>query len=60
MLTYFDEEPINKSNAALELQKIHSQDLSLFFNYNYQILFTMRKLMQDAMKSPSSSITFLF
>lgn len=45
MLTYFDKEPINESNAALELQKIHSQDL-LFFNYDYQILFMVRKLMQ--------------
>ncbi len=31
MLTNFDEESVNKSNAPLELQKLHSEDL-LFFN----------------------------
>ncbi len=52
ILTYFDDEPINKYNGALKLQKIHSQDFS-FFNYDHQISFIVRKLMQNTMKSPS-------
>ncbi len=59
MLTYFDEEAINKSNTTLELQKIHSQDLSIF-NSSHQISFIVRKVMQDVMKSPSSFIAFVF